>query len=208
VRFRVELKSPRKVLAGRPGVLTMLVAACAVFGLLTTGAAAWFTYDITAGLPSRDEIAGIGDMAQATTIYDRTTAGLHVFKEQRIEVPLEPHVAQPHQGGPLHRGPAVLRAQRGRRRARGRCGARNIETGRRARRAAAPSRSSSRARAFSAATRRSAQGQGGLLAALHRERVHEGADPRALPEQGVLRRRAVRRGGGLARLLREERHAT
>jgi 1A family penicillin-binding protein len=89
VRFRVELKSPRKVLAGRPGVLTMLVAACAVFGLLTTGAAAWFTYDITAGLPSRDEIAGIGDMAQATTIYDRHDKPVFVvFKEQRIEIPL------------------------------------------------------------------------------------------------------------------------
>ena len=42
-----------------------------------------------------------------------------------------------------------------------------------------------------------------ILADRHRGRVHEGADSRAVPEQGVFRRRVVRRRGGGARLLRQ-----
>jgi len=58
--------------------------------------AAWLTYDVTTGLPSRNDLRSIGNMAQATTLYD--VAGQPVFtffKEQRIEVPLSkisPHL--------------------------------------------------------------------------------------------------------------------
>ena len=62
--------------------------ALVLFGL--TGAAAWFAYDVTAGLPSRKEVHGLGDMAQATTIFDaHDVAVFTIFKEQRTEVPIE-----------------------------------------------------------------------------------------------------------------------
>ena len=61
--------------------------ALALFG--TTGAAAWFAYDLTAGLPTKAQVRDLGEMAQATTIYDaRDAAVFTIFKEQRIEVPL------------------------------------------------------------------------------------------------------------------------
>jgi 1A family penicillin-binding protein len=90
VRFRLALKSPRKILAGRPVTLTTLVAASALMAVLTTTAAAWLTYEVTAGLPTREDISGIGDMAQSTTIYDHADKPVFtIFKEQRIEVPLD-----------------------------------------------------------------------------------------------------------------------
>ena len=52
--------------------------------------AAWVCYDLISGLPGTKEIHGLGDMAQATTILDaRDTPVFTIFKEQRIEVPLD-----------------------------------------------------------------------------------------------------------------------
>ena len=62
----------------------------AIFVFLGAGSLAWFSYDVTAGLPSRETIRGIGDMAQATTLYDASDKPVFtIFKEQRIEVPFE-----------------------------------------------------------------------------------------------------------------------
>ena len=47
-----------------------------------------------------------------------------------------------------------------------------------------------------------------ILAGAHRAHVLEGPDPRAVSQQGVLRRRPVRRRSGVARLLREARRPT
>ena len=48
------------------------------------------SYDLTAGLPRRDAINGLGDMAQATTVFDaRDRHAFTIFKEQRIEMPIE-----------------------------------------------------------------------------------------------------------------------
>ncbi len=78
------------LLAGRPRVLTALVAMLAIVVFLAGGWAAWFSYDLTAGLPNRHALSGIGDMAQATTILDAADKpAFTIFKEQRIEVPLE-----------------------------------------------------------------------------------------------------------------------
>jgi 1A family penicillin-binding protein len=56
----------------------------------SAGTAAWFCYDLTAGLPNGKEIHGAGDMAQATTIFDVHDAPVFtIFKEQRLEVPLD-----------------------------------------------------------------------------------------------------------------------
>jgi 1A family penicillin-binding protein len=81
---------------GRPrlvAAVTLLTAA----SVWAAGAwAAWFTYDVTLRLPGRAELADIGDMAQATTIFDaRDRQVFTIFKEQRIEVPLSrvsPHL--------------------------------------------------------------------------------------------------------------------
>jgi penicillin-binding protein 1A len=69
--------------------LVALVTILALVGFLGTGLAAWFSYEVTAGLPDRDEINGLGDMAQSTTIYDAADKPVFtIFKEQRIEIPL------------------------------------------------------------------------------------------------------------------------
>ena len=49
-----------------------------------------FSYDLTAGLPDSQELRGLGDMAQSTTLYDAKDQPVFtIFKEQRIEIPLE-----------------------------------------------------------------------------------------------------------------------
>jgi 1A family penicillin-binding protein len=59
-------------------------------GTVISGSAAWFSYQVTAGLPGRGAISGLGDMAQATTIFDASDRPVFtIFKEQRIEIPLE-----------------------------------------------------------------------------------------------------------------------
>jgi penicillin-binding protein 1A len=66
----------------------ILVPAVIAWALAIAGA--WFTWDVTMRLPGRDAIAGIGDMAQATTIFDRRGEPVFtIFKEQRIETPVE-----------------------------------------------------------------------------------------------------------------------
>ena len=89
-RLRKWSGSARTWLARRPGLLTaaIVLMACGLFG--TTGAAAWFAYDLTAGLPNRSEVQGLEEMAQATTILDAHDRPVFtIFKEQRIEVPLD-----------------------------------------------------------------------------------------------------------------------
>ena len=76
-------------LAGRPRLLVVAVFTMAFVMFLSAGLLGWFTADITAGLPDREALRGIGDMAQSTTIYDaRNRPVFTIFKEQRIEVPL------------------------------------------------------------------------------------------------------------------------
>ena len=78
------------MLRGKPRVLTSLVAVAALAGFVCVGALAWLSYEVTAGLPDRDAINGLGDMAQSTTIFDASDAPVFtIFKEQRIEIPLE-----------------------------------------------------------------------------------------------------------------------
>ncbi|MBA3297880.1 MAG: PBP1A family penicillin-binding protein, partial [Acidobacteria bacterium] len=78
------------LLTGRPRLLTGLVGVTAVVLFLTSGYASWLAYDITAGLPNRDRLREMGDMAQSTTIFDvHDKPVFTIFKEQRIEVPFE-----------------------------------------------------------------------------------------------------------------------
>src|SRR5262245_22886193 len=56
----------------------------------------WYAHDIVVAVPAAEELRGIGTMAQATTLFDRTDRpAFTIFKEQRIEVPLarvSPHL--------------------------------------------------------------------------------------------------------------------
>ena len=80
----------RNRLAGRPRVLAAIVAVLAIGAFLAAGWIAWFSYDLTAGLPDKNALRGLGDMAQATTILDASDKPVFtIFKEQRIEVPLD-----------------------------------------------------------------------------------------------------------------------
>jgi penicillin-binding protein 1A len=55
-----------------------------------SGAAIWFCVSLTSDLPSAKQLRGLGDMAQATTIYDIHEAPVFtIYKEERIEVPLD-----------------------------------------------------------------------------------------------------------------------
>ena len=84
------LDASRKLLTGRPLLLSTMVAILAISAIFTAGVAAWMSYDLTAGLPKRDAINGLGDMAQSTTVFDaRDRHAFTIFKEQRIELPLE-----------------------------------------------------------------------------------------------------------------------
>ena len=86
-RPRIDLV--HSLLAGRPRVLTAIVAVLAFAVFLLAGWGAWFSYDLTAGLPNRAALRAIGDMAQATTILDASDHTVFtIFKEQRIDVPI------------------------------------------------------------------------------------------------------------------------
>ena len=98
LRAREWLKFGRVWLAGQPLVLTAAIVLMSLALCTTTVAGAWFCYDVTAGLPTAKELHGLGDMAQSTTIFDASDKpAFTIFKEQRIEVPLErisPHLIQ------------------------------------------------------------------------------------------------------------------
>src|SRR5262245_34344643 len=68
----------RNVLLG-----TLAAAACSIFF------GVWFLVSLTRGLPDKETLQRIGDMDQATAVFDRNDKlAFTIFKEQRIEVPL------------------------------------------------------------------------------------------------------------------------
>jgi 1A family penicillin-binding protein len=78
------------MLAGRPRAITAVIVTLALVMFASTGSLAWFSYDLTAGLPDKAALRGLGDMAQATTLFDAFDKPVFtIFKEQRREVPLE-----------------------------------------------------------------------------------------------------------------------
>ena len=86
-RVRFDLVS--KAFTARPRLLAGTVAVIAVLVFVTAGWLLWFSHDVTAGLPDREAIRGLGEMAQSTTIFDASDKpAFTIFKEQRIEVPL------------------------------------------------------------------------------------------------------------------------
>jgi penicillin-binding protein 1A len=80
----------RRAFTARPRTLTAVVALLSI-GLFAAGASVvYLTYDLTSGLPDRQTLRGMGDMVQSTTIFDaKDRPAFTIFKEQRIEVPLD-----------------------------------------------------------------------------------------------------------------------
>src|SRR5689334_15899342 len=89
VRYHTLLDSARRVLAGRSRVLAAGIAALACILVVGSTALVLSAYEITADLPQKTDIRGLGDMAQATTLFDdNDTPVFTIFREQRIEIPL------------------------------------------------------------------------------------------------------------------------
>src|SRR5262245_15803974 len=89
VQGRELLRSLGAWLAGKPRTLAGAIVLMAMMLFASAGWAAWFAYGLTSGLPGKAQVSGLGDMAQATTIYDaRNSPVFTFFKEQRLEVPL------------------------------------------------------------------------------------------------------------------------
>jgi penicillin-binding protein 1A len=73
----------------RPRLTRAALIATVPVAWLGLVAVAWFTYDVTHTLPGRREVRGMGNMAQATVLYDVADRPVFtIFKEQRIEMPL------------------------------------------------------------------------------------------------------------------------
>ena len=90
VRFHLpRFRFIQRLLAGRPRAIAATISVLALVGFATAGWLAWFSYDLTSGLPNREALRGLGDMSQATTLFDASDRpAFTIFKEQRIEVPL------------------------------------------------------------------------------------------------------------------------
>ena len=196
----------RRTFTGRPRALAATVAVLAIAVLSTGGGVAWFAYDLTTGLPNRQALRDIGDMVQSTTIFDASDRpAFTIFKEQRIEVPLEKVsqnvikavISVEDQRFFDHSGIDAVRIG----------GAAPEEP------AVGPPR---RRRQHHHAAARAAdvpepgqdlppQAQGNHRRRLPREPVFETGDPRDVSQQGVLRRRPARRRGRRPRLFRQAR---
>ena len=84
------LSAARTWLSGKPRVLVGAISLMALILVVGVGNAAWFAYDLTAGLPTASQVRSLGEMAQSTTIFDANdTPAFTIFKEQRIEIPFE-----------------------------------------------------------------------------------------------------------------------
>ena len=207
VRFHLpRFTLVRRLLDGRPRLLVATIVVLAVTGFAAAGWLTWFSYDLTNGLPNRDALRGLGDMSQATTLFDAgDRPAFTIFKEQRIEVPLSrvsPNLIKAvmsveDQRFFEHSGIDAVRVARRRLQERA---ARPARRGRQHHHAAARPTELPHARQDV-----SPQAEGNHPRRAHREPLHQGGDSRAVPEQGLLRRRSVRRRGGLARLLRQHR---
>lgn len=68
----------------------------AVLQLSVVGGAQWSLHSTLSGLPPKEDLSRLGDMAQATVIFDQADKpAFSIFEEQRREVPLEaisPHL--------------------------------------------------------------------------------------------------------------------
>ena len=79
----------RKARQRHPHLVPSLVIAFTLAATVTIGGGIWFLNSLRRGLPDENAIRKIGDMNQATTIFDASDQmAFTIYKEQRIEVPL------------------------------------------------------------------------------------------------------------------------
>ena len=74
-RIRSRFTSAAGVFNGRPKALIATVSLLAVLAFTLGAWAAWFSYDLTAGLPDRDAIRGLGEVFAET----KTLGSFFVF---------------------------------------------------------------------------------------------------------------------------------
>jgi 1A family penicillin-binding protein len=71
-------------------LISALFLAISLISWAAAGTLAWLSYDVTMRLPDKEALRDLGDLARSTTIYDATDRPVFtIFKEQRIEIPLE-----------------------------------------------------------------------------------------------------------------------
>jgi 1A family penicillin-binding protein len=79
-----------RTFTNRPRALAATCGALAIAVFFSAGWLAYFAYDLTADLPDRQTLRAMGNMVQSTTIFDaKDRPAFTIFKEQRIEVPLD-----------------------------------------------------------------------------------------------------------------------
>ncbi len=72
-----------------PRLVLGVTSAFMLAAMLSTVGAVWFLMGLRDGLPDQAAMQRIGEMDQATAVYDNTdTLAFTIYKEQRIEVPL------------------------------------------------------------------------------------------------------------------------
>ena len=83
-------RHPRRLVAG----MLLLAAACWV----SVGATALFAHQLLDGVPDKRSLGRVTEMARSSVFYDvKGRPAFTIFKEQRIEVPLDqmsPHLKQ------------------------------------------------------------------------------------------------------------------
>jgi penicillin-binding protein 1A len=97
VKLRIKLPARwPKSLRRHPSLVLAVIATAALGVWAIVFGTIWYVRGIVLSVPGTDELRGIGSMAQATTLFDRTDRpAFTIFKEQRIDVPLarvSPHL--------------------------------------------------------------------------------------------------------------------
>jgi len=81
-RWRLALRHQRRLVTGIALALSLTVA-------VILGSGVWLLASVRSGLPGKDEIGRIGEMAEATLVYDgKDQLAFTIYNEQRIDVPL------------------------------------------------------------------------------------------------------------------------
>src|SRR5262245_1061950 len=79
----------RELRRNRPGVAIGVVATAFVLSIAPVVLTIWFVISLEHGLPDLDALQRIGEMDQATSVFDDgDKLAFTIYKEQRIEVPL------------------------------------------------------------------------------------------------------------------------
>ena len=196
----------RRSFTGRPVAVAATAGAFGIALFFAAGWTAYVAYDLTTGLPTREQLRDIGDMVQSTTIFDATTGPpSRSSRNSASRVPLDQMsrnfinavISVEDQRFFDHSGVDAVRV--------GGAVMRNLREGRRAEGGSTITQQLARLMFLNRGKTYRRKLQGDHRRRLPREPLHEAGDSRDVPQQGVLRRRPARRRGGLARLFRQAR---